>query len=279
MAAARKRWLITGASSGFGREMARVVAARGDDVVGTVRQSAQIGELNAEGIAGILMDVNEKAQILRGTAEAKALMGGVDVLVNNAGYGQTGAIEALSDEDFRAVIATSFFGALNVTRALIPELRSHGGTIVNLSSAAGQIGFEGLGAYCASKFALEGMSEALAEELKPFGIRVIIVEPGAFRTDFSGRSARHASVSTDGYAGTQAGEISKLMGAHHGLEPGDPVKAVKAMIAAVDSDDPPLRLPLGADAVLGIEAKLGRLRREIDACRQAAIETAFDRGV
>src|SRR6202012_691589 len=136
----------------------------------------QIAELRAEGIAAVLMDVTDTAQVTRGVADAKALMGGVDVLVNNAGYGQTGAIEALSDDDIRAVMETNFFGVLSVTRALIPELRSHGGTIVNISSMAGQLGFGGMGAYCASKFALEGLSEALAEELAPFGVRVLIVE-------------------------------------------------------------------------------------------------------
>jgi NAD(P)-dependent dehydrogenase (short-subunit alcohol dehydrogenase family) len=274
--ARQKRWLITGVSTGFGREMARIVLARGDKVVGTVRKPAQIEELKAEGIAAVLMDVNDKAQVVEGTAGAIAVMGGVDVLVNNAGYGQTGAIEALSDDDIRAVMETNFFGVLSVTRALIPELRSHGGTIVNISSMAGQIGFGGMGAYCASKFALEGMSEALAEELAPFGVRMIIVEPGAFRTDFSGRSIRNASGSVDAYAGTQAGEIGKRMGSYHGNEPGDPVKAIKAMIAAVDSDAPPLRLALGADAVQGIEAKFHRLRKDMDDWRETAIATAFD---
>jgi NAD(P)-dependent dehydrogenase (short-subunit alcohol dehydrogenase family) len=275
-AAGQKRWFITGVSTGFGREMARAVLARGDKVVGTVRKPEQVADLNAEGIPAVLMDVNDKGQVERGTAEAQALMGGVDVLVNNAGYGQTGAIEALSDEDIRAVMETNFFGVLSVTRALIPELRSHGGTIVNISSMAGQIGFGGMGAYCASKFALEGLSEALADELAPFGVRMLIVEPGAFRTDFSGRSIRNTSASVSAYAGTQAGEIGNIMGNYHGSEPGDPVKAINAIIAAVDSENPPLRLALGADAVAGIEAKLQRLRKDMDDWRETAIATVFD---
>lgn len=272
----QQRWMITGISTGFGREMARTVLARGDKVVGTVRKFEQLAQLQAEGITAVLMDVTDRPQVASGTAAAMALMGGVDVLVNNAGYGQSGAMEALSDDDVRAVMDTNFFGVLSVTRALLPELRSHGGTIVNISSMAGQIGFGGMGAYCASKFALEGMSEALADELAPFGVRMIIVEPGAFRTDFSGRSIRHTPSSVGAYAGTQAGDITRIIDNYHGSEPGDPVKAIKLIMAAVDSDNPPLRLVLGADAVQGIEAKLRRQRQDMDDWRELAVATTFD---
>ncbi|MDB5686320.1 MAG: hypothetical protein JWR77_909 [Rhizorhabdus sp.] len=271
-----RRWLITGASTGFGRELARVVLARGDRVIGTVRQPGQIAELEAEGIGGIVLDVNDPAQVAAAVDQVRAQLGGVDVLVNNAGFGMVGAIEALSDDEVRQVMETNFFGVIRVTRAFIPELREHGGTIVNISSMAGQIGFAGTGAYCASKFALEGMSEALAEELAPFGVKMLIVEPGAFRTDFSGRSIQGATASVSAYAGMQAGEARNMMAQYHGHEPGDPVKAAETIVQAVYADDMPLRLALGADAVQGIEAKLARLRKDMDDWRVASVATAFD---
>jgi NAD(P)-dependent dehydrogenase (short-subunit alcohol dehydrogenase family) len=271
-----RHWFITGVSTGFGREMARVLVERDDQVVGTVRRKEQRAELEAEGIRTVLMDVNDAAQVEAAVGEVQARLGGVDVLVNNAGFGQTGAAEALSMDEYRAVMETNFFGAVAVTRAFLPQLREAGGTIVNISSVAGLLGFGGMSAYNASKFALEGFSEALAEEVAPFGVKVLIVEPGAFRTDFSGRSIRNAGQHVAAYSGTQAGEIGKLMGQYHGSEPGDPVKAVKAIIAAVETDTPPLRLALGADAIAGIEGKIGRLNRDLAAWRDTSVATAFD---
>jgi len=273
---AGRRWFITGVSTGFGREMARVLVEGGNQVIGTVRRAEQRAELEAERIDTILMDVNDTAQVEAAVAEVQARLGGVDILVNNAGFGQTGAAEALSMDEFRAVMETNFFGAVAVTRAFLPQLREAGGTIVNISSMAGLIGFGGMSAYNASKFALEGFSEALAEEVAPFGVKVLIVEPGAFRTDFSGRSIRNASNRVVAYSGTQAGEIGNQMGQYHGSEPGDPVKAVKAIIAAVETDAPPLRLALGADAVAGIEGKIGRLNQDLAAWRDTSVATAFD---
>lgn len=276
MTVTARRWFITGVSTGFGRELARVVLKTGDKVVGTVRKAEQMAELEAEGIKVVLMDVNDSAQVAAAVEQATQWLGGVDVLVNNAGFGMVGAIEALSDEEVRSVMETNFFGVIRVTRAFIPQMRVHGGVIVNISSMAGQIGFAGTGAYCASKFALEGMSEALAEELAPFGVKVLIVEPGAFRTDFSGRSIKGATSSVGAYAGMQAGEAKSMMAQYHGHEPGDPVKAAEAIVAAVNSDDMPLRLALGADAVQGIEAKLQRLHKDMEDWRSVSTATAFD---
>jgi NAD(P)-dependent dehydrogenase (short-subunit alcohol dehydrogenase family) len=273
---ATARWFITGVSTGFGREMARELVRTGRQVVGTVRQEAQRAGLEAEGIGTILMDVTNEAEVNNAVTELRAKLGGIDVVVNNAGFGLTGAIEALSLDEIRSVMDTNFYGVVRVTRAFLPMLREHGGTFVNISSMAGQIGFAGMGAYNASKFALEGLSQALAEEVAPFGIRVLIVEPGAFRTDFSGRSARDATAAVPAYANTQGGEIGKMMGQYHGSEPGDPLKAVQAIIKAVESDSMPLRLPLGADAVAGIEDKLQRLKRDMDEWRAASLATAFD---
>lgn len=275
MTAAPRRWLITGVSTGLGREIARAALRGGDNVLGTVRRQSQKAALEAEGIGTILLDVDDPAQVEAAVTQAGQAMGGVDVLVNNAGFGMVGAVEALSDDEARSVMETNFFGVVRLIRAFTPELRSHGGAIVNISSLAGQMGLAGAGAYCASKFALEGMSEALAEELAPFGVKVLIVEPGAFRTDFSGRSIRAAARSVDAYAGLQAGEAKHLMTQYHGHEPGDPVKAARAIVDAVNSDDMPLRLALGADAVQGIHAKLERLRKDMATWREASLATAF----
>jgi NAD(P)-dependent dehydrogenase (short-subunit alcohol dehydrogenase family) len=274
--ATKRRWFITGVSTGFGRELARLVVKSGDTVMGTVRRADQLAGLEAEGIAATLLDVNDQAQVEAAVNQAQARLGGVDVLVNNAGFGLMGAIEALEMDQIRAVMETNFFGVLRVTRALLPELRSHGGIIVNISSMAGQVGFGGVGAYNASKFALEGLSDALAEELAPFGVKVLIVEPGAFRTDFSGRSIQLATERVEAYAGSQAGEIGGLMKDYHGQEPGDPLKAVEAIVAAVRAADMPRRLPLGADAVAGIEGKLARLKKDMDDWRALSLSTAFD---
>lgn len=274
--AAVRRWFITGVSTGFGREMARVLAEAGHKVVGTVRREEQCAALEAAGIGAVVMDVNDATQVEAAVAKARDRLGGIDVVVNNAGFGQTGAVEALSLDEFRSVMETNFFGAVSVTRAFLPQLRKTGGMIVNISSVAGLVGFGGMGAYNASKFALEGFSEALAEEVAPFGVKVLIVEPGMFRTDFSGRSIRFAGAQVEAYAGTQAGDIRNLVGQYHGHEPGDPVKAVKAMIAAVEAEAPPLRLALGADAVAGIEGKIGRLNQDLAAWREISVATAFD---
>ncbi|WP_068078087.1 oxidoreductase [Novosphingobium lentum] len=271
----QRRWFITGISTGFGRELARAVVAAGDKVLGTVRTTAQMEKLAGEGIGAILMDVNDQAAVEAGVQAARARLGGVDVLVNNAGFGMVGAIEALALDEVRSVMETNFFGALRVTQAFIPAMRASGGTIVMISSMAGQVGFAGAGAYCASKFALEGLSDALGEELAPFGVDVLIVEPGAFRTDFAGRSMHGAEGSVDAYAGMQAGEAKKWAAAYSGTEPGDPVKGAQAIIDVIRAGNPPRRLALGADAVVGILAKLDNVRHDLDAWRDASLGTAF----
>ena len=273
----RGRWLITGVSTGFGRILAEEVVKRGGRVVGTVRNSEQVASLEAAGVATVLLDVNEASRAVPAVAEAVGLLEGLDVLVNNAGFGLMGAIEALDDAAVRSVMETNFFGALRLTRAAIPELRRKGGVIVNISSVAGAVGIAGAGAYCASKFALEGLSEALAQELEPFGVKVLIVEPGAFRTDFSGRSIRTPARKIDAYAGSQAGEIANLLKQYHGHEPGDPVKGVRAILETLDAKEMPRRLVLGADALKVIEDKQQRIRAELAKWEAASLATAFDR--
>jgi NAD(P)-dependent dehydrogenase (short-subunit alcohol dehydrogenase family) len=271
-----RRWLITGASTGFGRTLAQELVRRGEKVCGTVRRAEQVAELEAEGIAAVLLDVNDEARVAPAIAEAIAKLGGIDVLVNNAGYGLMGAIEAFDEAAIRQVMETNFFGALRVTRALLPELRAHGGAIIAISSLAGAVGIGGAGAYCASKFAMEGLFEALADELGKFGVQVLIVEPSSFRTDFHGRSMQTTPTVIDDYRGTVAGDVNELLVTYNGSEKGDPVKGVRAIIAALDAPEPPLRLVLGADAVGAIEAKLARFTDDVAKWRNVAIATAAD---
>jgi NAD(P)-dependent dehydrogenase (short-subunit alcohol dehydrogenase family) len=273
---APRRWFITGASTGFGRLLALEAVRRGGLVVGTIRQPAQVAELEALGVKPVLLDVNDTKRTALAVEEGLKKLGGrLDILVNNAGFGLMGAIEALDEDAIRDVFETNFFGALRVTRALIPALRAQGGVIVSISSMAGRVGLAGAGAYCASKFALEGLSETLARELEPFGVKVLIVEPGAFRTDFSGRSIRTADVAVSAYAGMQAGEVKQLMAQYHGHEPGDPNKAIAAIFTALDAPEMPLRLVLGADAVSAIQASQDRMRAEMTAWDAASRATAF----
>ena len=276
-----RHWLITGASSGFGRELARAALARGDTVVGTLRQAAQVAEFEAlaPGRAhAVLLDVTEAAAIAPAVKQAVVRAGHIDVLVNNAGYGFFGAAEETTDAEARQLMQTNFFGALAVTQALLPHLRDRrSGHILNLSSLAGVVGLPGAGLYCASKFALEGLSEALAVELAPFGIRVTIVEPGGFRTNFAAGSLRVASQPLAAYGGTPAGKTRDNISHYHGHEPGDPVKAAAALLAAVDAVEPPRRLPLGPDAVGAVRAKAASVLEQLDRWAALSISTDFDK--
>jgi len=254
-----KRWLITGVSSGFGLELAMAALDRGDTVVGTLRQAAQAAtfEKLAPGRShAVILDVTKGADIAPAVQQAVERAGRIDVLVNNAGYGLFGAVEETSEAEARQVMETNFFGGLAVTRALLPQLREQrSGHIFNIASVAGVIGFPGCGLYAASKFALEGMSEALAGELAPFNVRVTIVEPGGFRTNFAGGSMRQTQLVLEAYAGTTAAKVRENVARHHGKQPGDPAKAAQAILTVLDSPQPPLRLALGADAVQMVRGK------------------------
>ena len=275
-----RHWLITGVSSGLGRELARAALTRGDTVVGTLRQSAQASEFEAlaPGRAlAVLLDVTEAGAIAPAVQQAVARAGHIDVLVNNAGYGFFGAAEETREAEARQLMETNFFGALAVTQALLPHLRERrSGHILNLSSLAGVKGIPGAGLYCASKFALEGLSESLAVELAPFGIRVTIVEPGGFRTNFAAGSMRVASRLLAAYTGTPAGQTRDQMPHYHGREPGDPAKAAAALLAAVDAAEPPLRLPLGGDAVAAVRRKASVVLQQLECWETLSAGTDFD---
>ncbi|REG58424.1 NADP-dependent 3-hydroxy acid dehydrogenase YdfG [Paraburkholderia sp. BL6669N2] len=272
-------WLITGVSSGLGRALAEAVLARGDQVVGTVRNPSQIAafeQLSPVGLAyGMVLDVTDAPAVPQAIEQALARAGRIDVLVNNAGYGLFGALEEVSDAEARQVFDTNFFGTVNTIRAVLPHLRERGsGHIVNLSSVAGLIGITGCSFYCASKHAIEGLSESLSQELKPFGLRVTLVEPGGFRTNFAGGSLRWSEGAAPAYAET-VGKMREQMTHYHGTQSGDPTKAAAAIIQAVYADEPPLRLPLGPDAVGVVRNKLAALQKNLDAWLDVSIATDF----
>lgn len=275
-----KVWLITGSSTGFGRALAQAALERGYRVVATARQPEQLQELRdryPDRILTVALDVTNEQSVQQAVAAALNAYDRIDVLVNNAGYGAFGAIEEFSAADIRQQFEVNFFGLLDVTRAVLPTMRAQrSGHILNLSSVGGFASFSGAGIYSASKFALEGASEALAQEVKPLGIKVTIIEPGAFRTAFRTNASRKppAHLIAD-YAQT-SGKTRELVQAMDGKQPGDPLKAVAAMIQVVESDDPPLRLALGEDAVKGITQKLEAMKASLEQWKDVSINTALE---
>lgn len=273
-----KTWLITGCSSGLGRHLAAAVAARGDTLIATARRPETLRDL-AERFPGTLraaaLDVTRPETAAAAVALAETEFGGLDVLVNNAGFGIIGAVEEVMPAEYRPVLETNFFGLVETTRAALPLLRKRrAGRIVNISSGAGIAGSAGYGYYNASKFAVEGLSEALAQELAPLGIRVVIVEPGPFRTDFLGRSMRTAAGEIDDYRDT-SGKKHSYREANNGRQVGDPDKAAAVILKAVDAEDPPLHLPLGPFAYAVAERKLAAFRKDMEAWRAIATDTDF----
>ncbi|MEV5651389.1 oxidoreductase [Nocardia sp. NPDC052254] len=264
-----KVWLITGASTGFGRALATAAAKRGDTVVATARDIASVADFTHHD----RLDVTDDDQVREVVARTVREHGRIDVVVNNAGHGLLGVTEEVTDDELRALLETNLLGAWRVTRAALPHLRQQrGGHIVQLSSVGGVVGNPGHAAYATSKFALEGMSEALAGEIAGFGIHVTIVEPGPFRTDFAGRSI-HTTEPNPAYSGTPGGDLRARFSQQDGRQPNDPDKAAAAIIAVVDAPEPPLRLPLGPEAVTRIRAKLRDQLTAIDEWEALALDT------
>jgi NAD(P)-dependent dehydrogenase (short-subunit alcohol dehydrogenase family) len=272
-----KTWFITGASSGFGRAFAEHAIARGHNVVVTARRAEPLRELAAsapERVLAVPLDVTRQEEADRAVAAALERFGRLDVVINNAGFGVVGAFEETPDAELRAQMETNFFGAMNVTRAVLPALRAQkGGAIVNMSSLGGQLSFAGFSAYSASKFALEGASEALAQEVAPFGVKVLIVEPGQFRTDLAGSGMRHMPP-MEAYAGT-VGPTREFAHAMHGTQAGDPRRAAAAIELALEAEKTPLRLQLGADAVEMVRDHSEALLAEMATWETVARDTAF----
>jgi NAD(P)-dependent dehydrogenase (short-subunit alcohol dehydrogenase family) len=268
-------WLITGCSAGFGRAIAQAALARGDRVVATARRAEALTDLAGDDVLVVALDVTSRDEIDAAVRAALERFGRIDVLVNNAGYGSIGAVEEIDPGDLRALMDTMFFGAVALTQAVLPHMRAQGsGTIVQISSQGGQLAFAGVGAYCAAKFALEGLSEALAAEVAPLGIRTLIVEPGAFRTGLFRPGAAYESAEMPEYADV-VGPTRAYVREGDGQQPGDPVKAAEAIVAALAADDPPLRLVLGADAIGNIRRRLESLTTELARWEDVGAATAL----
>jgi NAD(P)-dependent dehydrogenase (short-subunit alcohol dehydrogenase family) len=221
------------------------------------------------------LDVTDSAQVSEAVKKAEAAFGKIDVLVNNAGYGYMAAVEEGEDDEVRAMFEADFFGLTEVTKAVLPGMRKRrSGHILNISSIGGFVGFPGVGYYNAAKFAVEGLSEALAKELEPLGIKVVIVEPGPFRTDWAGRSLKLAGGGIEDYAKTAVARRQAISNGS-GRQPGDPVRAAKAMIEVVQSSNPPLRLVLGRMGLETARGKLELLRRDFDAWEKTSLSADF----
>jgi NAD(P)-dependent dehydrogenase (short-subunit alcohol dehydrogenase family) len=270
--------MITGSSAGFGREITEAALRAGDQVVATARRPEALDELVASAPDRVLattLDVTRPEQIESAVAAAEERFGRLDVLVNNAGHGSVGAVEEIDMGELRALMDTMFFGAVELTKAVLPGMRERGGgTIVSLSSMGGQLSTAGFGAYCSAKWALEAMSSALAEEVAGFGIRVLIVEPGQFRTEFGG-SRMQRSPEIAAYAGT-VGPTREFIDGMDGQQAGDPRKGADAILSVIDAPDAPLRLALGDDAVDAIRAEHTRRGADLDAWEPLSRAMSFE---
>jgi NAD(P)-dependent dehydrogenase (short-subunit alcohol dehydrogenase family) len=273
-----KVWFITGASSGFGRALAEETIARGERVIATARNTDALREVVAlapDRVLAARLDVTRLDDIRAALAIARDRFGDIDVLVNNAGYSMVGALEETSDDELRTLMETMFFGAVTLTREVLPRMRERGsGTIVQVTSMGGLTTSAGFGAYCAAKHALEGLSECLAKEIAPLGVRVLIVEPGAFRTSLFGAAFRNLPP-LGAYEPT-VGPVREFAARAHGEQAGDPLKAARAIADAVAAGASRLRLPLGADAVSGIRQKLAEVAADVDASERVALATGVD---
>ncbi len=260
-------WLITGCSTGFGRERATQLLASGSRVVVTARDPRKVEDLvrlNEANALALTLDVTSASQVTQAVAQAEAHFGGIDVLVNNAGFGYFGAIEESDEQEVRAMFEANFWGLAQMTRAVLPKMRERRqGFIVNISSIGGFVGNPGVGYYNATKFAVNGFSEALKKEVAPLGIKVLLVQPSGFRTDWAGRSANEAARTIDDYADT-AGANKETIRGYSGSQPGDPVRAAAAIIAAIAAEHPPFNLFLGRAALKGARTKLEEVQRESD---------------
>jgi len=264
-------WFITGCSTGFGRELAAQTLERGFRTVVTARQPEQVDELAARGEALVLkLDVTVQAQIDTAIKAAEEKFGGIDVLVNNAGIGYFAAIEEGEESEIRRMFEINLFGLGRMIQAVLPGMRRRRkGCIVNISSLAGLRSAPALGFYNATKFAVEGLSGALLQEVEPLGFKVIVVEPSGFRTDWAGRSANESKKQISDYAKT-AGAWRSEIRADSGKQPGDPVRAAQAIIRAVESPKPPRHLLLGNDAYEGAMSKIEELREDFSAVEMIA---------
>jgi NAD(P)-dependent dehydrogenase (short-subunit alcohol dehydrogenase family) len=271
-------WFITGCSSGFGREFVRAALGRGFRVVATARDVRKIDDVIAgheDRARALTLDVTNAQDIERAVGEAERAFGRIDVLVNNAGYGYMAAVEEGEEKDIRAVFETNFFGLAAMIRTVLPGMRARRqGSIVNVASVGGIVGFPGSGYYAATKFAVEGLSEALAKEVASLGIRVLLVEPGPFRTDWAGRSLRQSPKFIADYEQT-AGRRRREIAAYSGNQPGDPARAAEAVIKVLESPTPPAHFVLGRNGIENAESQLRSMLNDIERWRETSLATDY----
>ncbi len=273
----KKVWLITGCSTGFGRELAKQLLEKGERVVVTARDASKVRdlvEINEKNALAVALDVTDVLQVKAAVEKAEARFGRIDVLVNNAGFGYFGSIEESEEREVRAMFEANFWGLSAMTRAVLPLMRKRrSGTIVNISSIGGFVGNPGVGYYNATKFAVNGFSEALKKEVEPLGIKVLLVQPSGFRTDWAGRSANDAPATILDYRET-ADKNKETIRGYSGKQDGDPIRAARAIIDAVERKDSPFNLLLGKAALRGARLKLENLEKDFDA--NAEITEAVD---
>ena len=269
-----KVWFITGCSTGFGRHLAQEVLKKGDKVAVTARNTDDVKDLilqYPDTAIAIKLDVTDAKQVKAAVQKAVATFERIDVLVNNAGIGYFGAIEESEDEEVRRMFEINFFGLASVTNAILPIMRAQrNGHIVNISSVGGLVAFPGVGFYNATKFAVTGYSEALAKEVSALGIKVTVVAPSGFRTDWAGRSANNTKMVIDDYSATAHANQNAIRG-YSGNQPGDPERAAKAIVKAVESASPPLRLLLGVGALKGTRNKIAELQKDLDTWEKTTV--------
>lgn len=269
-----KVWFITGCSTGFGRELSKLVLELGHKAAVTARNPNDVQDIVSQypGAAiAVKLDVTKPAEVKAAVQQAVQKFGRIDVLVNNAGIGYFGAIEESEDEEVRRMFEINFFGLAQVTKEVLPVMRKQrSGHIVNISSIGGLVAFPAVGFYNATKFAVTGYSEALAKETAHLGIKVTVVAPSGFRTDWAGRSANNSKIVIDDYATTAHANKDTIRG-YSGNQPGDPVRAAKAIVKAVEAENPPLRLLLGAGAMKGARNKLAELQKDFDTWEETTL--------
>jgi len=272
-----QRWLITGCSRGMGRAMAEAVLARGHRLVATARDPSQLDDLArryGDAVAAVALDVTDPVAAAEAIRFAQKAFGGLDVLVNNAGYGNVNSVEDTSLDDFRQQIETNLFGTIIMTKAVIPTMREQGyGHIIQFSSVGGRVGAPGRAPYSAAKWGVEGFSEVLAREMALVGVNVTIVEPGGFRTDFAGSSTVLAEGRPEYDAAV--GAVARMQREYNGRQPGDPARAAQAVIEVAAMEHPPLRLPLGSDALAALKNADHARLDEIERYRDLIVSTDF----
>lgn len=272
-------FFISGCSTGFGRELAQVAAAHGATVVGTLRKQEQFAAFEALAPGhthAVLMDVTSTEQVNRGIADTIKKFGRIDVLVNNAGYGSLGPVEAVDDTEMHRQFDVNVYGPIRLIRAVMPQMRKQrSGSVLNITSVAGLSGFPGVGVYNGSKFALEGIGEALHHEVKHLGIKVTNIEPGPFRTDWAGRSASYYGHDIQDYKDSAVKNIDAISGIS-GNQPGNPRKAAEAIYTVSQMENPPIHLPLGAAAYSRGRAKFSSIMEEFDEFEHIGLPTDFE---